>query len=81
MLSRKHQWLCRRGMRELDLLIGRYLADGYPTAESAEQRAFESLLELHDDALWHYVNGDAQPEDAALAALVRKFQNFPAPQA
>lgn len=77
MLSARQRWLCRRGMRELDLLIGRYLAQSYAAAPPAEQRAFQRLLELQDDELWHYLGGGPLPEEAELAALIRKLQNLP----
>jgi antitoxin CptB len=35
-------------MRELDVLLGRYLDERWPLAEEAERAAFESLLEWPD---------------------------------
>jgi succinate dehydrogenase flavin-adding protein (antitoxin of CptAB toxin-antitoxin module) len=67
-------------MRELDLMLQRYLSQSYAAAEPAERLAFESLLELSDDALWHLLSSDAPPEDAELAALIRKLRSHPAPQ-
>ncbi|MEZ5671583.1 MAG: succinate dehydrogenase assembly factor 2 [Thiotrichaceae bacterium] len=37
-------WRCRRGMRELDLLLISYYEQYYPTADTAEQQAFVQLL-------------------------------------
>ncbi len=78
MLPARFQWLCRRGMRELDLLLGRYLGEAYEAAEPGEKLAFERLLELQDDTLWRYLSGDSLPEDAALAELIRKIRELPA---
>jgi antitoxin CptB len=68
------QWLCRRGMRELDLPLQRYLDQDYCAAAPHEQAAFVRLLDESDDALWRYFYGDLSPEDAALAELVRKIR-------
>ena len=40
------RWRCRRGMRELDVLLERYLRERYPSAPAAEQQAFAALLDL-----------------------------------
>ena len=45
------RWRCRRGMRELDVLLERYLAERWPTAPEARRAAFRALLELPDPEL------------------------------
>lgn len=47
----KLKWQCRRGMKELDLLLENYLATDYLTADTAEKTRFAELLRLEDDAL------------------------------
>jgi antitoxin CptB len=47
----KLRWRCRRGMRELDVLLERYLTDRWPAAGEAERAAFAELLELSDPDL------------------------------
>jgi len=37
---RKLEWRCRRGMKELDLLLLRYLRERHATAASDERAAF-----------------------------------------
>jgi antitoxin CptB len=67
------RWRCRRGMRELDVLLERYLERRYPLAPAAEQRAFETLLELQDPQLFAYVTGREQPADPELADVVARL--------
>lgn len=55
------KWKCRRGMKELDLLLEGYLAGRYPKAGEAEQGAFKALLELQDPVLFDYVTGRDRP--------------------
>ncbi len=45
------RWRCRRGMRELDVLLERYLTACWPVAGAAERQAFAELLELSDPDL------------------------------
>lgn len=49
------RWQCRRGMRELDELLLRYLDTRYELADAVEKRAFQSLLELSDPDLASYL--------------------------
>jgi antitoxin CptB len=44
-------WQCRRGMKELDLLLEQYLATDYPLADAIEKARFVELLRLEDDEL------------------------------
>jgi antitoxin CptB len=48
----KLKWQCRRGMKELDLLLENYLATDYPHADAAEKARFVELLQLEDDELF-----------------------------
>ncbi|MDP3008059.1 MAG: succinate dehydrogenase assembly factor 2 [Methylococcales bacterium] len=55
----KVKWQCRRGMKELDLLLENYLATDYLTADTAEKIRFAELLRLEDDELLVVLlNGD-----------------------
>ncbi len=71
------RWRCRRGMRELDQLLERYLARGWPGADAAERATFLRLLDCEDTALWPWLVGRERPGDAALDALVRRIRALP----
>lgn len=49
------RWHCRRGMKELDVLLERYLQIHYDRAPAAERAAFARLLEREDPELWAWV--------------------------
>lgn len=68
------RWLCRRGMKELDVLVTRFLERRYATA-SAEQRAgFVSLLEnVEDPDLWSWTMGYA-PVPAEYADVIEQLR-------
>jgi antitoxin CptB len=70
---KKLGWACRRGMRELDVLLDRYLQSHYAAASSDEQAAFEQLVQLQDPELARYLLARVDPDNAALAAVVRKI--------
>ena len=67
------KWRCRRGMRELDVVLERHLESRYPTASAAEQAAFCRLLELEDPELYTYLTGRSEPQDPEFSAIVRQL--------
>jgi len=69
----KLRWRCRRGMKELDLLLTRYVDDEYRRAPSAQQAAFRQLLEAPDPVIYAYCLGDVRPIDPFLAALIERI--------
>lgn len=63
-------WRCRRGMKELDLLLIGYLDQRWPGAAAAERTAFELFLELPDPQIAGYLLGGVDPTDAGIKELV-----------
>jgi len=63
-------WRCRRGMKELDLLLAAWLDTRFEQASDDQRREFEALLELPDPLLACYLLGGQRPERADLAELV-----------
>jgi len=68
---RRLLWHCRRGMKELDVLLSRYVTERYPAAPAAQQRAFEDFLELADPEINAYLLGYVISPDPERAALIR----------
>jgi len=71
------RWQCRRGMRELDQLLTRYLDAAYAAAGDSEKAAFRDLLTLPDPELAGYFLGRQRPEDPAIAAIVERILEHP----
>ena len=68
------RWRCRRGMKELDVLLERWLGRHSGTAERGEIQCFEALLDLQDPQLARYLlAGDPDP-DPAIAALIERIR-------
>ena len=71
------RWHCRRGMRELDLLLTRYLDREWAQASEAQRGIFLRLLDCQDDRLWRWFLGHEIAPDAALDALVSHIRALP----
>lgn len=74
---RRLRWRCRRGMRELDQLLTRYLDQQWAAASNAEHGVFLRLLDSEDDTLWRWFTGRERPTDDALDALVQRIRTLP----
>ena len=74
---RRLRWKCRRGMRELDRLLERWLEREWRQSPADERAVFLRLLDSEDDRLWKWFLGHAQPDDPELAALVRRIADLP----
>jgi len=67
------RWKCRRGLLELDLILGAFLEQGYDALASPEQEAFDRLLSLPDQQLLACLQGQERP-DPELERIVRKIR-------
>jgi antitoxin CptB len=68
------RWRCRRGMRELDVLLTRYLERTYRGTSPGERAVFEQLLELPDPELFGYLVGRTQPGEAIQGEIVARIR-------
>jgi antitoxin CptB len=72
------RWRCRRGMQELDVLLGRWIGERYEAASSEQRAAFVHFLDLPDPDLARYLLGREDPPAehrailAELLALARR---------
>ena len=73
--SNRVAWQCRRGMRELDELLGRFLVNRYPGLNEQERQTFNLLLEYPDAVLFELLMGRMAPADRDVARLVQAIRN------
>lgn len=72
------RWHCRRGMRELDVLLTRYFEEVYPSATSQQQQAFADLLDLQDPLIMAYVTGKQTPDSKDIADVIQQLTSLSA---
>jgi antitoxin CptB len=68
------RWRCRRGLLELDIVLGRFVEQHYARLDEAQQAAFDVLLDMPDTVLWDMITGRqdaAQNEQQALLEKIR----------
>lgn len=62
--ARRLLWRCRRGMKELDVLLERYAARELPRASPEERALLAQLVALPDPVLADYLLAGAAPTPA-----------------
>ncbi len=68
------QWACRRGMLELDVLLGNFLAEAYPHLPMVEQKQFVELLNCTDTELFAWLMGREIPDDSGLLHITEAIR-------
>ena len=69
------RWRCRRGTREMDLLLLRFLERQYPHLDSREQSLFGALLDETDPDLYAWITGQSEPSDPDYLPIIGKINN------
>ena len=68
----------RRGMKEMDLILGPFADRGLAALDAARLEAYESLLEENDQDLYRWVSGAAQTPatHADIVAIIAGFHGI-----
>ena len=73
------RWQCRRGMRELDEMLGLFLDTAYAGLAESDKHCFTQLLEYPDTILLEVLMGRMIPTDTDVAHLAHNIRNSVAP--
>ena len=68
------RWRIRRGLLELDIVLGRFVETYYEQLNEAGKRAFEVLLDMPDTVLWDMITGRQEAPQSELQALLQKIR-------
>ncbi len=72
------RWLCRRGMKELDVLLERYFEAEFDALDVNDQALFYALLQHEDPDLHAWMLGRVAAPDPALQELVTRIREYSA---
>ena len=67
---RKLKWLCRRGMKELDVLFECFFEEQAQTLSAGGWPQLEEFLKQEDDVLFDWISGRDLPSDPAVLKLI-----------
>ena len=70
------RWRCvRRGLLELDILLGKFLVEQYPGLGESQAKAFGELAMMEDPDLWDLIAGrqvSTNPAHAEVLGMLNK---------
>ena len=69
------RWRCRRGLLELDIVLGRFVEAHYILLSASEQQTFEEFLDMADNPLWDLVSGRQDAVSDEQAVLLVKIKS------
>ena len=73
-LDKRIRWRCRRGMRETDLMLERFLRTAGEALDDDARTSLERLLERPDREILDWLTGRTPAPDAAIAELVGRIR-------
>jgi antitoxin CptB len=65
------RWRCRRGMKELDMLLLSYVEQHYAEVGAVGQKTFRQLLSMPDPDILALLTGKATTDDEHLADVIK----------
>ncbi len=72
------RWAARRGMLELDLVLGPFVEDCYRALSPADKQLFQRLMLCEDQDLFAWFLRQQQSGDEELQSLVEQILKFKA---
>jgi antitoxin CptB len=58
------RWRCRRGLLELDIVLGRFVRQRYAEMDNEQRVIFDELLDMPDTELWDVITEKKEPAHA-----------------
>jgi len=71
---RKLKWLCRRGMKELDILLERFIEHHRDELADGAWPELETLLQMEDDVLWDGFQDSSASATVPYKALLKHIR-------
>ena len=69
------RWRSRRGLLELDIVLGRFIEAQYMQLSEKEKQVFEELLDMPDNPLWDMISGKQDLTQKEQQALLEKIKS------
>jgi very-short-patch-repair endonuclease/succinate dehydrogenase flavin-adding protein (antitoxin of CptAB toxin-antitoxin module) len=68
------RWRCRRGLLELDIVLGRFVEAHYAGLDAAQEAAFDALLDSPDTVLWDMITGRQDAAESLQQAVLAQIK-------
>lgn len=69
------RWRVRRGLLELDIVLGRFVDVHYLQLDWSARHAFDALLDMPDSLLWDMISGKQEAIPGEQQVLLEKIRS------
>jgi len=72
-------WRCRRGIREMDIVLQEFINQSYDTLSDINKKTFSQLLDESDLDILNWIMGKDEPENneiRQIITLIRESRNI-----
>lgn len=63
-------WRCRRGIREMDIVLQTFLNQSYDTLSDTDKNSFAQLLDEADLDILNWIMGKGEPENDGIKNII-----------
>ncbi|MFT5397072.1 MAG: antitoxin CptB [Gammaproteobacteria bacterium] len=63
-------WRCRRGIREMDIVLQTFLNQSYDTLSDTDKNTFAQLLDEADLDILNWIMGKGEPENDGIKNII-----------
>ena len=70
------RWQCRRGIKEMDLILERFLDQCYPSLSAQQRLAFDQILNETDLDIMDWILERSVPENEDYMVLIHLFRQL-----
>jgi len=63
-------WRCRRGIREMDIVLQTFLNQSYDTLSDADKNSFAQLLDEADLDILNWIMGKDEPKNDGIKNII-----------
>jgi len=63
-------WRCRRGIREMDIVLQTFLNQSYDTLSNTDKNSFAQLLDEADLDILNWIMGKDEPENDNIKSII-----------
>ncbi len=63
-------WRCRRGIKEMDIILQDFVNNSYEQLSNENKNAFSNLLDEQDLDILNWIMGKSEPTDSKLIGII-----------
>jgi antitoxin CptB len=72
----KIKWKCRRGTKELDLLLGKFFDQFFMDSDNKKKEAFVRLIDMQDPEIYDLLIGKKKAQNSDIESVIKLIRDI-----